>query len=323
MKDRFHRRNAAIASSLAAIVKPAAYFIILLLTYALGYLSSSPSTSASSSLSPPPLNSDITSTPPPYHYSTPDQSQLFQVTDTPPELNQFRIKTRCSPPIPHQQVRSTILQNVFNGQSPFIDFPQPHVAHLLHPKKIKGWGSNGAVFRNLVTQVKPRTIIEVGSFLGASATHMADLTRQLGLHTQILCVDDFRGWPGFLDRFKDLSMINGDVSLLYQFMQNVVSTNASDSIIPLPFSTGSVLDSLCEWGVYGDLIEVDAGHDFNSAWSDINRAHRILRPGGVLFGHDYFLSADNRGVRRAVNLFAQINGFKVKVDGQHWILVSP
>lgn len=196
------------------------------------------------------------------------------------------------------------------------------MAQLLHPKKIKGWGSNGAVFENLVRQVKPRTIIEVGSFLGASATHMAELTRQLGLQTQILCVDDFRGWPGFLDRFKDLTMINGDVSLLYQFMQNVVAMNASGSVIPLPFSTGSVLDSLCEWGVYGDLIEVDAGHDFNSAWSDINRAYRILRPGGVLFGHDYFTSADNRGVRRAVNLFAQLNGFKVKVDGQHWILVS-
>ncbi|XP_038875338.1 uncharacterized protein LOC120067818 [Benincasa hispida] len=317
MKDRFHRRNAAVASALAAVVKPAAYLIILFLTYALGYLSSSRSTSSFSSSRSPPPSSDITSS---YYYSpTP---QLFQVTDTPTDLKQFRITTRCSPPIPHHQVRLTILQKVFNGKSPFHGFPPPHVAELLHPKKIKGWGSNGAVFENLVKQVKPRTIIEVGSFLGASATHMAELTRQLGLQTQILCVDDFRGWPGFLDRFKDLYMVNGDVSLLYQFMQNVVAMNASGSVIPLPFSTGSVLDSLCELGVYGDLIEVDAGHDFNSAWSDINRAYRILRPGGVLFGHDYFTAADNRGVRRAVNLFAQLNGFKVKVDGQHWVLIS-
>ncbi|XP_023514987.1 uncharacterized protein LOC111779144 [Cucurbita pepo subsp. pepo] len=312
MRPKSHHRKAAVAAFLAAALKPAAYFLILLLTYTLGYLSSSPSsTSYSPSTPPPPI---ITPS-----YSTP---QFIQLTDTPTEIHQFRIRNRCSPALPHPQVRLAVLQKVFNGKSPFLNFPPPHVAELLHPKKIKGWGSTGAVFENLVRQVKPRTIIEVGSFLGASATHMANLTRQLGLDTQILCVDDFRGWPGFLDRFKDLWMINGDVSLLYQFMQNVVAMNASDSVIPLPFSTGSVLDSLCEWGVYGDLIEVDAGHDFNSAWSDINRAYRILRPGGVLFGHDYFTAADNRGVRRAVNLFAQINGFKVKVDGQHWVLVS-
>lgn len=69
-----------------------------------------------------------------------------------------------------------------------------------------------------------------------------------------------------------------------------------------------------------DLIEVDAGHDFHSAWSDINRAHKLLRPGGVLFGHDYFTSYDNRGVRRAVDLFAKVHGFKVNTDGEHWVI---
>lgn len=92
--------------------------------------------------------------------------------------------------------------------------------------------------------------------------------------------------------------------------------------MPIPFSSGSVLDKLCTWGVFGDLIEVDAGHDFNSAWSDINRAYRILRPGGVLFGHDYFTAADNRGVKRAVTLFAKVYGLKIKLDGKHWVIYS-
>jgi hypothetical protein len=117
-------------------------------------------------------------------------------------------------------------------------------------------------------------------------------------------------------------MINGEVLLMSQFMQNLVSKNASESVLPLPFSSVSALVKLCEWGVYGDLIEVDAGHDFLSAWSDINRAYRVLRPGGVIFGHDYFTSADNRGVRRAVNLFARIHGLKIKLDGQHWVIDS-
>ena len=149
---------------------------------------------------------------------------------------------------------------------------------------------------------------------------MVNVSRKLGLQTQILCLDDFRGWPGFRDRFKDINMINGDVLLLQQFMKNVVYFNATGSVLPVPFSTGSGLEKLCEWGITADLIEIDAGHDFISAWGDINRAYRILRPGGVIFGHDYFTAADNRGVRRAVNLFAQMNNLKIQTDGQHWVI---
>lgn len=75
-------------------------------------------------------------------------------------------------------------------------------------------------------------------------------------------------------------------------------------------------------GVYSDFIEIDAGHDFKSAWADINRAYRNLRLGGVIFGHDYFKEVDNRGVRRAVNLFAQMYGLKIQTDGQHWVIDS-
>ncbi|PON76540.1 S-adenosyl-L-methionine-dependent methyltransferase [Trema orientale] len=287
-----------------AIAVKLAYVILLLLTYTLGYLVASyPSSSPY-----PPLS----------HTSAPS---IVQLANLPNQLDHFRVTTHCADrPVQPGLVRQTILDRVFNSTSPYQDFPPPHVRGRLRPKRIKGWGSNGAVFENLIRKVKPRTIIEVGTFLGASAIHMANLTRQLGLQTQILCIDDFRGWPGFRDRFRDISMVNGDVLLLHQFMQNVVSVNFTDSVLPVPFSTGSVLDKLCEWGIFGDLIEVDAGHDFNSAWSDINRAYRILRPGGVLFGHDYFTAAADRGVKRAVTLFARVHNLKIRIDGQHWVM---
>ncbi|KAL0800572.1 hypothetical protein Bca101_055747 [Brassica carinata] len=257
---------------------------------------------------------------------SPSTTVLKTVKATEPRgclADSFRVTTRCGDLVPPESIRQTVIDKIFNGTSPYVDFPPPHAGKYLRSKRIKGWGSYGAVFENLIRQVKPRTIVEVGSFLGASAIHMANLTRRLGLgETQILCVDDFRGWPGFRDRFRDMALVNGDVLLLYQFMQNVVSSDFTGSILPVPFSTGSALEKLCEWGVTADLVEIDAGHDFNSAWADINRAVRILRPGGVLFGHDYFTAADNRGVRRAVNLFAEINRFKVKTDGQHWVIDS-
>ncbi|KAM3698861.1 hypothetical protein ACB098_06G218300 [Castanea mollissima] len=288
------------------LAKPIIYFLILLLTYTLGHLSASSLRNATS------LPTTRTRMVRPAH----------RTKDL--KLDDFRVSsTHCSSdPVPSDLVRQTILNRIYNAKSPFVDFPPDHVSSLLRPQRIGGWGSNGAVFEHLIERVRPKTIIEIGTFLGASAIHMAMLTRRLGLETQILCVDDFRGWPGFRNKFKNIKMVNGDVMLMYQFMQNLVSVNATDSVLPVPFSTGSTLDKFCEWGVYADLIEVDAGHNFMAAWSDINRAYRLLRPGGVIFGHDYFTAADDKGVRRAVRLFARINGFKIIVDGQHWIIDS-
>ena len=210
----------------------------------------------------------------------------------------------------------------YNATSPYDNFPPAHVRGLLRDKRLKGWGSYGEVFEHLIQRVKPKVIIEVGTFLGASALHMAELTRKLGIDSLIICIDDFRGWLGFRDLVGFVIMVNGDVLLQYQFMQNVVQNNATGSVLPVPFSRGSTLEILCEWGVFGDLIEIDAGYDFNSAWADINRAYRIVRPGGVVLGHGYFTAADNRGGRRAVNLFAQMNGLKIQTDGQHWVIDS-
>ncbi|XP_062001488.1 uncharacterized protein LOC133718632 [Rosa rugosa] len=288
-------------TALLKLAKPLVFVILLLFTYTLGYLSS-PLTPSPTSPSPPSSSAP----------------SLLQLANLPTQLDHFRVTTHCADPVPSQLVRQTILDLVFNSTSPFTNFPPPHVKSLLRPNRAKGLGPNGAVFEHLIEMVKPRTIIEVGTFLGASAIHMVDLTRKLGLQTQILCVDDFRGWPGF----KDIKMLNGDVFLMYQFMQNIVSANVTESVLPVPFSTGSVLDKLCEWGIFGDLIEVDAGYDFNSAWSDINRAYRILKPGGVLFGHNYFTAADDRGVRRAVTLFARVYGLKIKLERQHWVIHS-
>lgn len=241
-----------------------------------------------------------------------------QSTDNLADL--VRFDRRCAEPVPSERVRQAILDALFNGTSPFAGFPPEHARTLLRPRRIKGWGSTGTVFERLIKEVRPRTIVELGTFLGASALHMAALARDLGLNTQVLCVDDFRGWPGFRQKFRDIQILNGDVMLFYQFMQNVASMNLTGTVVPVPYSTAVVLRALCEWGIYADLVEVDAAHDFHSAWADINAAYAILRPGGVMFGHDYHTMMDNRGVRRAVNLFAKLKKLRVEPDGQHWVL---
>lgn len=304
-----HQKRFHLFSLKKLINRPTTFVLFLFLSYFFGYFSASSSTHCAPTTGAPITTAETTNT----ITASPTSSS---------ELDHFLIKSHCADPVPSKFVRQTILDRLFNGESPYNDFPPPWVSGLLRQKRVKGWGSNGAVFEKLIRKVKPKTIIEVGTFLGASAIHMAKLTQKLGLHTQILCVDDFRGWPEFRNRFGDIGIVNGDVVLLYQFMQNVVYFNATESVLPIPYSSASALEKLCEWGLFGDLIEIDAGHDFNSAWSDINRAYKLLSAGGVLFGHDYFTAADNRGVRRAVNLFARVNGLRVQLDGQHWVIES-
>ncbi|OEL29186.1 hypothetical protein BAE44_0009797 [Dichanthelium oligosanthes] len=243
-----------------------------------------------------------------------------------PPHDLFRFREECGEPVPSEAVVPTLLEKVFDGESPYAGFPPPHTAALLHPAaaRPRGWGSTGAVFAELIEAVRPEVIVELGAFLGASALHMAAVSRNLSLSPAILCIDDFRGWPAFRERFRrDVPPPrHGDALLLPQFMANVAAAgaDAASRVLPLPFSTASALGALCGWGVYADLIEVDAGHDFHSAWADINLAWAVLRPGGVMFGHDYFTSADDRGVRRAVTLFARVKGLTIRPHGQHWVL---
>ncbi|KAJ1290450.1 hypothetical protein BS78_02G244400 [Paspalum vaginatum] len=317
------------ASAVPARLRPhlallASFLIVFAAGYSLGLLSSSTRPPSPSR----PSQTTAIARPHAAHLSAVPAAPDGSYARSPPH-DLFRFKEECGEPVPGDAVVRTLLDKLFDGESPYAGFPPAHAAALLHPAaaRPRGWGSTGAVFAELIAAVRPAVILELGAFLGASALHMEAVSRNLsGLSPPpaILCVDDFRGWPGFRDRFRrDVPpQRHGDALLLPQFMANVAAAgeDAVARVLPLPFSTASALAALCDWGVYADLIEVDAGHDFHSAWADINLAWAVLRPGGVMFGHDYFTAADDRGVRRAVTLFAKVKGLTVRPHGQHWVL---
>lgn len=334
MKPRVPAAAAAFSSGVSARLRPhlpriTAFLIVFSVGYSLGIVSSS--------TRPTPKPSQTVIRPHAAHLTagsgvTTTTTGVAAVANgtaradyprTPPH-DLFRFSDKCGQAVPADAVVQTLVDKLFDGESPYASFPPEHTAALLHPASARprGWGSTGAVFAELIEEVRPDTIVELGAFLGASALHMAAVARNLSLSPAILCIDDFRGWPAFRDRFRrDVpAQRHGDALLLPQFMANVAAAGEAERVLPLPFSTASTLTALCHWGVYADLIEVDAGHDFHSAWADINLAWAVLRPGGIMFGHDYFTGADDHGVRRAVTLFAKVKGLTVRPHGQHWIL---
>ena len=44
---------------------------------------------------------------------------------------------------------------------------------------IQGWNSNNPAFRELIEKKRPKVIIEVGTWLGASAINMAAICKEL------------------------------------------------------------------------------------------------------------------------------------------------
>ncbi|XP_057517105.1 uncharacterized protein LOC130798221 [Amaranthus tricolor] len=284
------------------------YVIILAMSYSLGYL-------VGSSFTIKDITTFVISrTPPP-----PSRNVVLRLS----EPLSYKFVSQCAEPVPPEFVRQTIIDQVYNGKSPYEDFiPVRATSSSLLTKKVQWWGSYEVIYKSLIHKVRPKTIIKFGSSLGASAAYIANLTSELGLETQILGLNEFRSLSVFRGLSEDIAMPNGDSVLLNQFIHDVISQNVKESVLPVPLAMNSDSEKLCEWGIYGDLIEVDAGRDFHSAWSEINKAYKLLRPGGVLFGHNYFSSYNDIGAKQAVRLFARANKFLIEEDQHHWMMVN-
>lgn len=70
-----------------------------------------------------------------------------------------------------------------------------------------------AVVPQLLWELKPRTIIEFGSYAGASALWMADLLRQYNYESRVLSLDIDLSMlaPLGRDPRSDISFIEGDI----------------------------------------------------------------------------------------------------------------
>jgi Methyltransferase domain len=170
-------------------------------------------------------------------------------------------------------------------------------------KQVFGWNSYSDIFRNLVVETRPSVVVEVGTWLGASAIHMAKVVKELSLGTKIYCVDTWLGaqefWTwGSGTQERNLRLRNGYPQVYYDFLGNVVEHGVQDIIVPVPNTSyiGSMI--LGSMGVEADLIYVDASHEYVDVKSDIASYSRLLKRNGIMFGDD--MNDHWPGVKRAV-----------------------
>lgn len=189
---------------------------------------------------------------------------------------------------------------------------------------LQGWGSQHAIFGRLMDELRPSSIIELGSWKGASAVHMAQLCRARQLNCTILCIDTWLGGRDTytdLDQYPELLPAAGRFRLFEKFLTNIKRLGLSDMVFPMPSTTVDAADTLQKMGVTADLVYVDASHEEEDVAKDLRAFWQIVRPGGVLLGDDY--AAGWPGVIKAVDAFAPEIGQVPQNIGTKYVIRKP
>jgi hypothetical protein len=190
------------------------------------------------------------------------------------------------------------------------------------PLDLQGWGSESAAFQTLLEEVRPELIIEVGTWKGASAIQMARTARQMGLSSEVLCIDTWLGalefWESETDpaRYQSLQLKNGYPSVYYQFLANVIRCDLAAAITPFPQTSSIAAIWLRLHGVSSRLIYIDASHEEEDVYEDLISYWDLVAADGILFGDDY--SWD--GVKMAVDRFCQEHGVPFAFLHDKWVL---
>jgi cephalosporin hydroxylase len=118
-----------------------------------------------------------------------------------------------------------------------------------------------AIYTKLIWDLKPQTLIEVGTLKGGSALWLADVLSAAGLAAKVVSVDQ-----NMQSEVTDprIQFLQGDVNELDQ-----VLTDAKLATLPRPF-----------------LVIEDSAHTYLSTLAAIRFFDRVLRPGEVLVIED-------------------------------------
>ena len=191
-----------------------------------------------------------------------------------------------------------------------------------YPRDLTGWGGESPAFDELIRQARPRLIIEVGTWKGASAVSMAKAAKSGGMPTKIICIDTWLGALEFRmdhndpERFRALECRHGYPQVYFRFLANVCHMSHQDRIVPFPLDSASAAWWLLSHGVKADLIYIDASHEEEAVYQDLIDYRELLAPGGKIFGDDW----DWASVRAAVSAFAKDHKLSVAHCHDKWVL---
>ena len=203
-------------------------------------------------------------------------------------------------------VRARILDVLSSGLDPFENFPVDD-----YPADLQGWHSQHGYLRKALEERRPKIIIEVGVWKGASVVTFGQNVKRLGLDAVIIAIDT---WLGSAEHYTikklraDLNFQNGYPQLFHTFAANICRAGLQDVVIPLPLDSINAFHVLKKYNIRPDVIHIDAGHDLRSVTNDLEAWWPHLQPGGILIGDDYLADGSNWvEVKQAFDTFFAVN----------------
>lgn len=165
------------------------------------------------------------------------------------------------------------------------------------------------------------TIIEVGTWEGASAIGMGKILRDLGIKDfSLLCVDTWLGssYTREGDYLSSLKIKDGYPQLFYHFLKNVKKSGLDKNIIPFPIQSFDAARFLKKHDVMAKVVYIDASHVYPDVYFDIKLYWDLLCPGGILCGDDYTWI----DVKFSIERFSQEKNLQLQVFYDKYVLIK-
>lgn len=185
----------------------------------------------------------------------------------------------------------------------------------------QGWNGNHASLKRLVSMsTRGAIVIDVGAWKGQSTMTMAQAMRDNNIDGCVIAVDT---WLGSAEHwFQPLTTLyermHGMPDLYNRFLGNVLHAGLQDIIVPMPTTSSIAYQVLRHYGVYAEIVHIDAAHDYEDVIREISNYWEILIDGGHLIGDDY--TKEWEGVVRAANEFSTQVGRILTIEPPKWIL---
>jgi hypothetical protein len=173
---------------------------------------------------------------------------------------------------------------LYGNHNPYLGLPE------ILPFDGQGWSSTSPCFEESIIELQPKLIVEVGTWKGASAIHIAETCMKYYTDFEIVCIDTFLGsvehWSRHSDHLPQFK--NGRPIIYDQFLSNVINRGLTQYITPFPIDSINGGMTLEHFDISPDLIYIDAGHEYESVKADLDLYKNIVRRGGHLIGDDWF-----------------------------------
>jgi hypothetical protein len=178
-------------------------------------------------------------------------------------------------------------------------------------------------FASLLEQIDLpiRIVVEVGSFMGKSATMIGNVLRKEHSRSNavLLCIDT---WLGGLEHWHEqplremMHIEYGRPTVYEQFIANIIAANLTRHVVP--FSATSILGARFLLGkkIYPQVIFLDSAHLQGETFVELELYWLLLQPGGILLGDDWSWPS----VRCDVLRFTQTARLKLIVVDNLWYI---